>query len=249
MSEEKYLKLLEKRWSIYSDVFGMKNFEKRMNRRISREGGKKILGELETITPVLNKKILDAGSCCGEFLFEAVDKGAIGYGIEPDDLSLEISELLFASKNKEVVLKKAGAENIPFPNDSFDIVVSIFIIEHIKDYQTAILEMVRVLKPGGILWLKSPNYLHYYERHYKRYYFPFLPKFIEQKYFNLISGKKSNYFINLNRVTPGKLFRFLKKNNLKFSDLSKKDFKNKSLWRGILHGMGIYPQINLVIYK
>ena len=47
MSEELYLKLLKKRWNIYSDIFGMKNFEKRMGRRISREGGKKSLAELK----------------------------------------------------------------------------------------------------------------------------------------------------------------------------------------------------------
>ncbi|MDD4900746.1 MAG: class I SAM-dependent methyltransferase [Patescibacteria group bacterium] len=249
MLEEKYLNLLKERWKIYSSIFGMKNFKKRMERRINREGGKRSLEELKKLISIKNKKLLDVGSCCGEFLFEAVNEGVIGYGVEPDELSLETSKLLFSKENQEVVLENARAENLPFDIDTFDIVVSIFIIEHIKNYQQAILEMVRVLKPGGVLWLKCPNYLYPYEFHYKRYYFPFLPKFIEQIYFNIVSDRRSEYFTNLTRITPCSLVKFLKKNNFKFKDLSLETVKSKNLFYRVLHKIGIYSQINLVIYK
>lgn len=240
--------MLKERWKIYGDIFGMKDYEERMERRINREGGKKSLEELKKFTSIKDKKLLDVGSCCGEFLFEAVNEGAIGYGVEPDKLSYEISKLLFKNKNRDVVLKNVQAENLPFPADTFDIVVSIFVIEHIKNYKQAILEMIRVLKPGGLLWLKCPNFLYPYEFHYKRFYFPFLPKFVEQIYFNMVSGRKSSYFMNLNRITPYSLRKFLKKNNFLFDYLSRQTIKS-GWFHKLLNKIGVYSQTSLIIYK
>lgn len=231
MSNEKYTELLAKRWDIYNSIFGLNNFNQRLEKRINREGGKKSLKELENIISVKDKKLLDAGSCCGEFLYEAVSAGAIGYGIEPDDLSLEISKLLFQANNKKAELTKDYVEHLPFSADTFDIVVSVFILEHVNNPEKAILEMIRVLKPGGKLWIKCPNFLSPYEYHYKRYYFPFLPKFIEQEYFNLISGHKTDYFLRLHRITSLFIFKILKKHNIKYQKIN------------------IYPEINLIISK
>jgi len=76
-----------------------------------------------------------------------------------------------------------------------------------------------------------------------------LPKFIEQMYFNLISGRKNRYFIKLNRITPRTLFKFLKKNKIKFKDLSLETVKNKNWFYRLLYKIDVYPQINLAIYK
>jgi ubiquinone/menaquinone biosynthesis C-methylase UbiE len=246
--EDKYLDLLTKRWSIYNSIFGLDNFELRIQKRANREGGKKSLEELEQIFPIKGKKLLDVGSCCGEFLFEAVKAGAIGYGIEPDELSLEVSKLLFEINNIEVKLNRAYAEFLPFAPGTFDIVVSIFILEHVKEPEKAILEMVRVLKPGGKLWLRCPNYFYPYERHYKKYYFPLLPKFIEQIYFNIVSGKKTRYFMNLNRITPNFVFKILKKHNLKYQDFSAGK-QQKGIMLKLLGRIGLYSEINLLISK
>lgn len=47
----------------------------------------------------------------------------------------------------------ARAESLPYPDDSFDCVMSISVIEHIEDDLGAIRQMHRVLKPGGYLVL------------------------------------------------------------------------------------------------
>ncbi|HLJ28091.1 MAG TPA: class I SAM-dependent methyltransferase [Candidatus Angelobacter sp.] len=56
---------------------------------------------------------------------------------------------------------------IPFDDDYFDLVISEQVFEHVKDYDTAIREVHRVLKPGGITmhlfparyWLAEPHVL------------------------------------------------------------------------------------------
>ncbi len=138
---------------------------------------------------------------------------------------------------------------MPFDSNKFDIVVSIYILEHVRNIELAISEMLRVLKPGGKLWLRCPNYLYPYEVHYKRNYFPFLPKFLEQIYFNILSRKKSNYFININRITPNSLFKILKKYNIEYQDLSVKKVKQNNFFSKLLHKLYLYREINLLISK
>jgi len=52
---------------------------------------------------------------------------------------------------------QAPAEDLPFPNGRFDIVLSSHMIEHTHDPESAMREMARVLRPGGLLLLIAPR--------------------------------------------------------------------------------------------
>ena len=45
--------------------------------------------------------------------------------------------------------KTANATTLPFPDDSFDSVVSCLMLHHIIDWERAVAEVARVLRPGG----------------------------------------------------------------------------------------------------
>lgn len=47
------------------------------------------------------------------------------------------------------------AENLPFQEDCFDLVISLSSIDHFKDYESFIKDAYRVLKPGGHLLISS----------------------------------------------------------------------------------------------
>jgi len=51
-------------------------------------------------------------------------------------------------------LQVASVLELPYENDTFDVVYSVGVLMHINptDIQTAMSEMVRVLKPGGVIW-------------------------------------------------------------------------------------------------
>jgi 2-polyprenyl-3-methyl-5-hydroxy-6-metoxy-1,4-benzoquinol methylase len=53
----------------------------------------------------------------------------------------------------------ADIQDIEHPPESFDTVISCETIEHVPDPRRALAELARVLKPGGRLYLTTPNYL------------------------------------------------------------------------------------------
>ena len=47
---------------------------------------------------------------------------------------------------------------LPYPNDRFDLVVSMDVVEHLTDPGPWVRELLRVTKPDGMLFLTTPNY-------------------------------------------------------------------------------------------
>jgi ubiquinone/menaquinone biosynthesis C-methylase UbiE len=57
-----------------------------------------------------------------------------------------------------IIWLQADMQDIPIQNDSVDTVVSFETIEHVPDPVKALHEVYRILKPGGKLFLTTPNY-------------------------------------------------------------------------------------------
>jgi SAM-dependent methyltransferase len=59
----------------------------------------------------------------------------------------------------------AAGESLPFPSESFDIILSHEVLEHVQDDCAAVREMVRLLRPGGRILLFVPNRGYPFETH------------------------------------------------------------------------------------
>lgn len=51
-------------------------------------------------------------------------------------------------------------DRLPFDDASFDVVSTMQVIEHVENDRAFVMEARRVLKPGGIMWLTTPNRTH-----------------------------------------------------------------------------------------
>jgi len=74
-------------------------------------------------------------------------------GVDPDAVVLT---------NPHLDVRKMGrGEAIPFQDATFDLVFANNVLEHLPDPNAVFQEVRRVLKPGGIFVVKTPNRFHY----------------------------------------------------------------------------------------
>lgn len=103
--------------------------------------------------------LLDCGCSDGKYSNLFLSKSKKVYAIDPNNNFIEKANLKYAKDNKEktLIFKKAFLENLPFENNSFDVITALEVIEHVKDEKKAIEEMHRVLNTNGTLILTTPN--------------------------------------------------------------------------------------------
>lgn len=100
-----------------------------------------------------NKKILDIGCGDGSDLKKFSELGAVVYGVEPSDEFVRSAKEL----NPDGIIKESVAENIPFSDNMFDVVVSKWALQTCIDIPKALNEAARVLKPGGMFVFLSKH--------------------------------------------------------------------------------------------
>lgn len=88
------------------------------------------------------------------------------FGDRPDldVVGLDISPKAIAAYSKVRPGLLADAEHLPFATDSFDLVVSDDVVEHLVDTDGYAKEIHRVLRPGGYLTLSTPNLAAWFNR-------------------------------------------------------------------------------------
>jgi SAM-dependent methyltransferase len=102
---------------------------------------------------VEGKDVLDAG--CGEGYGAALLARDAG-SVVGTDLEQEVVEHATA-RYPSVRFQTADLTALPFPEQSFDAVVSLQVIEHLQRPREFVSECARVLRPGGVLVLSTPN--------------------------------------------------------------------------------------------
>jgi SAM-dependent methyltransferase len=98
-------------------------------------------------------RLLDAGCARGEATVVYARRATHAAGIEVDPGELAAARERYPA----LELVQARCEAIPFPNGSFDAVVCADVLEHVEDEVQSLVELRRVLAPGGILILTTPH--------------------------------------------------------------------------------------------
>ena len=100
--------------------------------------------------------ILEIGGGSGAF-FERVKEVARTYvNVEPGRVALT-DEALRRVGDDRYVCVRCSAEQIPLPDESVDVIVSIASLDHVPDYRRALAEARRLLRGGGVLTLTRNN--------------------------------------------------------------------------------------------
>jgi len=103
--------------------------------------------------------ILENGCGVGMYLEHMARSGGMVCGLEYD-----FERAVEARQRSHYILNGAG-ERLPFPDHSFDLVLSHEVLEHVDDDRLALSEIARVLRTGGRLALFVPNRGYPFETH------------------------------------------------------------------------------------
>jgi ubiquinone biosynthesis O-methyltransferase len=102
--------------------------------------------------------ILDAGCGNARDLIQLYKKGCKCTGIDFSAKMIEEARKELSNNRIENVVVEVGdLAKLRFPNETFDKVFASEVIEHIPDYNKAISEMARALRPGGCAIITTPN--------------------------------------------------------------------------------------------
>lgn len=98
------------------------------------------------------RKILDIGCGYGFFLHEMKSRGWQVEGVEISQTGRR-----YAQDTLNIPVHSGQLERLKFPEASFDVITLFYVIEHVPDPVHVMVEVKRILKPGGLVFLRWPH--------------------------------------------------------------------------------------------
>ncbi len=138
-------------------------------------------------------KLLDFGCGSGIFVEELEKAGFDAHGVDISDEAVRFGALQ-GIKNLSVI----DSHKINFSDNTFDVVLSMDVLEHLEDEEWALKEIERILKPNGIFVVMVPAYMFLWgvqdevAHHYRRYTKGSLLKVVRDK--TKLKTVRSSYF-------------------------------------------------------
>lgn len=132
--------------------------------------------ELADLTQGL--RVIDVGCGRGEIVIHSAFKGSYAWGIDYAYHALKlakeaVNEFAHQEIQDKIGLQQAEAANLPFSNESADVIFMLDVVEHLlpAELNQALSEIWRVLKPGGRVVIHTMPNLWYYRIGYPIYCF------------------------------------------------------------------------------
>ncbi len=150
-----------------------------------------------------DEQVLDLGCGTGNYSMFMAERGLKVTGMDISEHMLEKARKKSERKGLDINFVEGDIQNLPFPDNSFDLIVSVTVFEFIPEPSAAAREAWRVLKPGGrliigVLGDNSP-WTKLYQKagrdensvfHYAIFYSP-------EKLMELLPEQKGDYEIGL----------------------------------------------------
>ncbi|MFZ0773645.1 MAG: class I SAM-dependent methyltransferase [Candidatus Sulfotelmatobacter sp.] len=107
-------------------------------------------------------KLLDVGCALGFMLEEAKGAGWNPVGVETSEFAAR-----YAAQHTGCPVYAGTLQKAALPSESFDVVTLMDVIEHVPEPVELIAEIYRILRPGGVLLIVTPNFGSLFVRLYR----------------------------------------------------------------------------------
>ncbi|HYL78685.1 MAG TPA: methyltransferase domain-containing protein [Bryobacteraceae bacterium] len=104
-------------------------------------------------------RVLDAGCGTGYGAAELAQSAAEVVGVDVAPEAIEYAQASYPLPTVRFVM--SSCTSVPFPQNSFELVVAFEVIEHLPDFRAFLNECGRVITPQGLFIVSSPNKRYY----------------------------------------------------------------------------------------
>lgn len=148
-----FRQLMKKKHVKNSNRFGGERLDSKSS--LAKNNKLEHLARYKMVKPNKSGVVLDVGSAegHGSEILASKFKKVIGIDISKD----AVSRAKKFNRNTNVVFKIGSATDIPLKTNSIDSVAAFEVVEHIEDWKKFLSELHRVVRPGGRIYMSTPN--------------------------------------------------------------------------------------------
>ena len=125
--------------------------------RSARDCILRMLGQSEPLTRIL--KVADIGCGAGTQSMIWAELGHQVHGLDVNQPLLELAKERADSAGRVIDFRVGSATDLPWADQSMDVCLMFELLEHVAEWKVCLNECIRILKPGGILFLTTSNKL------------------------------------------------------------------------------------------
>jgi SAM-dependent methyltransferase len=192
--------------------FYKKAFEKHIKSKFDNSKRSTIINIISRLAPIdQSMKILDYGSGGGQTVIYLRLLGYNVYGVclSPKERGNIIAQGLGLGND---IFESYNGKNLPYKDQTFDLVYSEQVLEHVLDIESYYSESSRVLKKNGSSFFMFPTRLTPYDTHSRTWIIHYFPRIIRDMLFKLF-GRNPEY---MNKILNFKSLKEHKNVSLKY---------------------------------
>lgn len=197
---EQFEKKVREKFEKYKNDF---NYENLVNNHLDTARFQTWILDLERFIDIKDKTIFSSGCGSAGDLYEFLKRGAKKvYGVEVDQdlLDLAIARFKGTKYEKQVELSMYPGDILTYKDGTFDIAFSMHVIEHTKNPRQYLEELMRVIKPGGVIFMDLPNRYYPIEQHTLLKFIHLVPYPIRDSVIKFITNKLFAKFLGTDTV-------------------------------------------------
>ena len=126
--------------------------------------------------------VLDVGCNSGSFSRIWAEMGFQVTGVDINKPLLQLAQQRAEDDDLEINFRVGSATELPYVDASFDVCCLPELLEHVEDWQGCLREAVRILRPGGLVYISTTNFLCPVQNEYQLPLYSWYPGFLKRRY-------------------------------------------------------------------
>ena len=215
---------------------------------------KGLIADIEKRTGKLRgKKVLEVGFGNGVQSILCAQAGASVAGVEVNPVLHSIAQEIARKEGVAVEFVLYDGGDLPFPPETFDLVFSTSVLEHVSNQKRVLASIEKVLKTGAVAYLSFPNRWAPRETHTGFWFVQYLPRGLAQQVLRAL-GSNAVEELNLSFLSFFSLKRLLRGSRLSVVyEVSSQSRRRRAFKRGLaffgVHHSALLKTVMVVLRK